>query len=252
MLALLGAIGVAYLSRGRPSSRDSADGNIAAPAIAADADRYQPAVAEGLGIALDIVLDNSGSMGDTVRGDVRSKGDAARRAILAMLDATDHAAATHPDVPVKIALHSFATTVTEVLPMQPYNRATVRRALNSIPEPHGGTAIGSALDEARAALYRSGMFRKNILVVTDGRNTNGPSPAHVAREIFSRSGGEVHIYFVAFDIDAKRFAFLHSVRGTVVPAANAEGLRIALDSLYQGHVLAESVPATTPLPAPRP
>ena len=37
------------------------------------------------------------------------------------------------------------------------------------------------MDVARAGLYRAGTFRKYILVVTDGENTNGRSPRRVAR-----------------------------------------------------------------------
>ena len=237
------------MSKACTGGRGNASADTTAPAFASDSERYRSTVSEGVGIALDIVLDNSGSMDKEAKGDSRSKSEEARRSILAMLDATDRALAANPEMPVKIALHSFASKVTEVLPMQPYDREKVRAALNSIPEPKGGTAIGAGLNAAREALYTSGMFRKNIMVVTDGRNTSGPSPERIAREIFSRSGGEVRIYFVAFDTDPKRFAFLRAVRGTVVPARNAADLHIALDSLYQGHVLAESMPANNAIPS---
>ena len=151
-----------FMSKACTGGRREAVSDTTTPALASEAERYRSTVSEGVGIALDIVLDNSGSMGDTVKGDVRSKSDEARRSILAMLDATDRAIAANPDVPVRIALHAFASKVDEVLPMQPYDRSMVRAALNSIPEPKGGTAIGAGLDAAREALYKSGMFRKNI------------------------------------------------------------------------------------------
>jgi Mg-chelatase subunit ChlD len=248
-MAPLLVLGVAFLAQACARDRRDAAADTTTPALAPEADRYRSTVSEGVGIALDIVLDNSGSMDDKVKGDARSKGEEARRAILAMLDATDRAIAANPDLPVKIALHTFSSKVDEVLPMQPYNRTLIRAALNSIPEPKGGTAIGYGLDAAREALYKSGMFRKNILVVTDGRNTTGPRPERIAREIFSRSGGEVHIYVVAFDTDPGRFAFVRGVRGTLVPAANAHGLQVALDTLYRGHVLAEAMPGSTAVPA---
>jgi Mg-chelatase subunit ChlD len=241
-------LGVVFMSKACTRDRREASADTTVPAFAPESERYRPTMSEGVGIALDIVLDNSGSMDDKAQGDTRSKSDEARRAILAMLDATDRAIAANPDVPVKIALHTFSKGVTEVLPMQPYDRAAVRAALNSIPEPKGGTAIGYGLDAAREALYTSGMFRKNILVVTDGRNTDGPRPERIAREIYSRSGGEVHIYVVAFDTDPKRFGFVRGVRGTVVPAANARGLQVALDTLYRGHVLAEAMPGSAAAP----
>ena len=204
---------------------------------------YRSEVDEGLGVALDIVLDNSGSMRDTARGDSRPKYIVAREAIERMLDATDSAVAKRPDFPVLIALHVFSDDVRTVLSMQPYNRDSVSAALARVDRPLGGTAIGRGIDEARKALYRSGVFRKNILVVTDGENTSGPSPSSVAREVFDRSEGGVRMYFVAFDVDAAKFAFVRSVKGEVIGAANATALGAALDTLYQGRVLAEALDA---------
>ena len=213
------------------------------PPSARSNEPYRSEVQEGLGVALDIVLDNSGSMADTARGDPRPKYIVAREAIERMLDATDSAVAKRPDFPVVIALHAFTDEVRTVLPMQPYNRDSVSAALARVPRPGGGTAIGRGIDEARKALYRSGVYRKNILVVTDGENTSGPSPSSVAREVFERSEGGVRLYFVAFDVDAAKFSFVHLVKGEVIGAANARALGAALDSLYQGRVLAEALDA---------
>ena len=219
-------------------SDDSTDG-----ASASDRTPYRSEVDEGLGVALDIVLDNSGSMADTARGDNRPKYLVAREAIERMLYATDSAIAQRPDFPVLIALHVFTDDVRAVLPMQPYNRDSVSAALERVAFPKGGTAIGRGIDEARRALYRSGVFRKNILVITDGENTSGPPPSRVAREVFERSEGGVRMYFVAFDVDADKFSFARSVKGEVIGAANATALGAALDTLYKGRVLAEALDA---------
>ena len=195
---------------------------------------------EGFGVALDVVLDNSGSMEDRAPGDDRPKYVVAREAIERMLDATDSAIAKRPDYPVKIAIHVFSNRVTTMLPMQPYNRDSVRAAIARVPEPDGGTAIGRAMAAARQELYRSGVFRKSMIVVTDGKNTNGPSPRRVAREIFERSEGGVAMYFVAFDVEADAFDFVREVKGETVAAANGPALAQALDDLYRGKVLAEA------------
>ena len=68
------------------------------------------------------------------------------------------------------------------LPIQPYNRGAIREALTHLPRPGGGTAIGEAMRTARPDLYRAGVFRKYLLVVTDGDNTAGRSPDDVARD----------------------------------------------------------------------
>jgi hypothetical protein len=107
------------------------------------------------------------------------------------------------------------------------------------------------MQAARADLYRAGTIRKYILVITDGENTSGPSPALVAREIDRRSEGGVRMYFVAFDVDANVFSFLRAVHGEVLGASNGVALRASLDTIYRGKILAEAMDAGETLPAAR-
>ena len=204
---------------------------------------YEAAVEEGLGAAIAILVDTSGSMKDDAPGDGRPKFLVARQAIGEMLDATDAFASKRPDFPIKVGLYSFASDVNELWPIQPYDRTKMKAALAAIPPPAGGTAIGEAMRSARPALYKAGTFRKYLLVVTDGENTRGRDPERVARDIFSRSEGGVQIYFVAFDTSADKFRFLKEVGGDVVSANTATELRAALDGIYQGKILAEAVDA---------
>jgi Mg-chelatase subunit ChlD len=204
---------------------------------------YQAAVDEGLGAAIAVIVDTSGSMKDPPAGDARPKFVIAREAIEQMLDATDAFQAKRPDFPIKIGLYSFSSGVEELRPIAPYDRSAVRAALEKLPAPGGGTAIGDAMREARPALYKAGVFRKYLLVVTDGENTRGRDPDRVAREIFSKSEGAVQIYFVAFDTSAEKFGFLKEVGGDVVSAGTGSELRSALDGIYQGKILAEAMDA---------
>ena len=201
---------------------------------------YQAEVDEGIGAAVAILVDTSGSMRDPAPGDTRPKYVVARDALEAMLDATDGFVARRPDFPVKIGLYSFSSHVRRLRPIQLYDRAALRSALADLPRPGGGTAIGEALREARPDLYRAGVFRKYLIVVTDGENTSGRSPDRVAREIRRKSGGAVQVYFVAFDTNPEKFAFLKEVGGNVIGAANGVELRSALDGIYQGRILAEA------------
>jgi Mg-chelatase subunit ChlD len=205
------------------------------------AERYKPEGDEGLGVSVVIVLDNSGSMGDRAEGDARAKAVVARRAIEQALSATDAAIAKRPDFPIKVGIVLFSDDVGTLLPVQPYSRELVSSALGRVPPPRGGTAIGDAMDAARKELFRSGTFRKVMLVVTDGDNTDGRDPAAVAEEIARRSDGGVRMYFIAFDTDADKFAFVREVKGDVVTAQNSAGLESSLSSLYESKVLAESV-----------
>ena len=202
---------------------------------------YQAEVEEGLGAAVAILVDTSGSMRERAPGDSRPKSAVAREALEAMLDATDAFIAKRPDFPIKIGLYSFSSSVRTLRSIQPYERSAIRFALTNLPGPGGGTAIGDAMREARPDLYRAGVFRKYLLVVTDGENTNGRSPDKVAREIWRKSEGGVQTYFVAFDTNPDKFAFLKDVGGDVIGAGTGAELRTALDGVYQGKILAEAV-----------
>src|SRR5262245_21257247 len=201
---------------------------------------YQSDVDEGLGAAVAILVDTSGSMRDVAPGDTRPKYVVAREALEAMLDATDAFVVKRPNFPIKIGVYSFSSSVRTLRPIQAYDRQAVRAALAALPFPGGGTAIGDAMREARPELYRAGVFRKYLLVVTDGDNTTGRSPDDVAYEIFRKSEGAVQIYFVAFDTSPQKFAFLKQTGGDVIGAGTGSELRQALDGIYQGKILAEA------------
>jgi Mg-chelatase subunit ChlD len=205
-----------------------------------DAAPYQTEVDEGVGAAVAILVDTSGSMRERVPGDDRPKYVVALDAIETMLDATDAFVARRPGFPIKVGIYSFSSSVATLRPIQPYDRAAIRQALARLPRPGGGTAIGEAMREARPDLYRAGVFRKYLLVVTDGDNTNGRDPEDVAREIFRKSQGAVQVYFVAFDTTPQKFAFLKEVGGDVIGAGTGDELHKALDAIYQGKILAEA------------
>lgn len=216
------------------------------PAAAADESAsapYQAEVEEGLGAAVAILIDTSGSMRDDGPGDSRPKHVVAQEALEAMLDATDAFIAKRPDFPIKIGVYSFSSNVRRLRPIEAYDRGAVRAALSNLPRPGGGTAIGEAMREARPDLYRAGVFRKYLLVVTDGDNTSGRSPDQVAREMWRKSEGAVQVYFVAFDTSPEKFAFLKEVGGGVISAGTGAELRTALDGIYQGKILAEAIDA---------
>src|SRR3954447_24145632 len=190
IVALLVAAGACEVHRREPD-RGSSTADTSAP--------YQATVEEGVGAAVAILVDTSGSMKERAPGDSRPKYVVAQEALEAMLDATDAFVAKRPDFPVKIGIYTFSSSVRLQRPILPYDKAALRGTIESLPRPGGGTAIGEAMREARPDLYRAGVFRKYLLVVTDGENTNGRQPDDVARDIFRKSEGAVQIYFVAFD-----------------------------------------------------
>src|SRR5262245_45785220 len=189
---------------------------------------YQAEVDEGLGAAVAILIDTSGSMGQRAPGDDRPKFEVAREALEQMLAATDAFVAKRPDFPIKIGVYSFSSDVHRLQPIAAYDRARVKQTLLAVPKPGGGTAIGEAMAAARPDLYRAGVYRKYLLVLTDGENTSGRAPDRVARQIFEKSEGGVLTYFIAFDTSPDKFRFLKEAGGDVFGAGSGQELRQAL------------------------
>ncbi|HKI38348.1 MAG TPA: vWA domain-containing protein [Gemmataceae bacterium] len=194
------------------------------------------------GTAVVVLVDTSGSMGQTVpdrSGKQRPKSEIAREALEHIVSSTADWKKSHPDRALQLAVYNFSSDVREVLPMGDFDPAKAKAALQKIPAPAGGTAIGRALEEGFKALYRSGRARKFVVCVTDGENTSGPQPDWVARGLFAQTKGEVELQFVAFDTSASQFHFLKEVNGEVVQAANGEQLQAELAKIYEQRILAE-------------
>jgi Mg-chelatase subunit ChlD len=211
---------------------------------------YVAEVPEGAGAAVEILIDCSGSMGADWHG--QKKSVAAQLALQETLQTTGEFRRLHPDRPVKVGVLAFSSDVQEILPIQEWNEEKVLSALYRLPGASGRTAIGDALDLARQQLYRSGLIRKYILVITDGVNTAGRRPEKVARSIAKRSGGAVSISVVAVDMEASSYAFIAELGGQVLQADNPASLHAAVQQIYEGKILAEAMDAEAGSPAPAP
>lgn len=199
------------------------------------------------GLAAAIVIDVSGSMDDDVRGESgrrESKIDIARRAARDLVDQFARYAEEHEDEPVLLGLYEFSERAGRpdcrpVVEMAPPDRARAETALASM-RAQGGTPIGNAMIAAKRELDATGLSRRHLLVVTDGENTDGFEPEAVAAVINRRPEAErPSMYFVAFDIDARRFERVREAGGLVLGAADARELNATLDSLLRGQILLE-------------
>jgi hypothetical protein len=194
------------------------------------------------GTAIVILVDTSGSMAQAVKdrdGKMRPKNQIAGDALRHIIQHTADWKKGHPKANLQMALYNFSSSVSEVLPMGEFDQGKAQAALDRIPKPNSGTAIGTALEAAFKALYRSGCTRKFVLCVTDGENTVGPSPDWIARHLHARTGGEVELDFVAFDTSARQFKFLSEVNGHVVEASDGARLQAEMQKIYQERILVE-------------
>jgi Mg-chelatase subunit ChlD len=199
------------------------------------------------GLAAAIVIDVSGSMDDDVRGESgrrEPKIDIARRAARDLVDQFVRYAEEHKDEPVLLGLYEFSERSGDpdcrpVIPMSRPDRARALAALASM-RASGGTPIGNAMIAAKRELDATGLSRRHLLVVTDGENTDGFEPEDVTAAINRRPEVErPSMYFVAFDLDARRFERVKEAGSLVLGAADARELNATLDSLLRGQILLE-------------
>jgi Mg-chelatase subunit ChlD len=205
------------------------------------------AVPQREGLAAAILIDVSGSMDDEVRGaDGRRepKIDIARRAARGLVEQFARYAEDHRDEPVLLGLYEFSQRAGKedcraVIPMAAPDRSRAEEALSSM-RARGGTPIGNAMIIAKQELDATGLARRHLLVVTDGENTDGFGPDRVTAGINRRPEAErPSIYFVAFDIEARRFARVRDAGALVLGAGDERELNSTLDSLLRGQILVE-------------
>lgn len=199
------------------------------------------------GLAAAILIDVSGSMDEDVRdesGRREAKIEIARRAARDLVEQFARYADDHRDEPVLLGLYEFSERSGEpdcrpVIPMSAPDRAAADRALAAM-RARGGTPIGNAMIAAKRELDATGLARRHLLVVTDGENTDGFAPDAVAAAINRRPEVErPSIYFVAFDIEQRRFERVRDAGALLLGAADARELNSTLDSLLRGQILIE-------------
>ncbi len=205
------------------------------------------------GTAAAILVDTSGSMEENVPG-TDSAGTAkiviARRAVTNLIRQFEEFAQKNPDRRALVGVYEFSSRdnqphCRQVIALGPPDSRMAANALERMV-PQGGTPIGDAMIRAKLDLDGTGMSRRHMLVVTDGKNNKGYSPGDVASAIAGQPEEDrVSLYFVAFDIGADRFSRVKDTGGLVLEAANERDLNQTMDFILTGKILAEQ--PTTPV-----
>lgn len=212
------------------------------PILATLEPSFKEATASGVGVV--ILVDASGSMGDTVKGAngrPEQKIAIARSCAMNLVQQVQKFTQQHPDNKVLMGVRAFNNNSTRVLvPLGPPNADIAAAGIASL-DASGDTPIGDAMIAAAKDLGASGLTRTHILVITDGENTAGYNPADVADAI-SRLNEDRRpaMYFVAFDTSAKPFAPLVNSGAAVLSASNGPELQTRLDALLTGKILVEA------------
>lgn len=210
-----------------------------APAQAADND----------GVAVAIIYDTSGSMGDSVRdasGRQSPKYVIANRAlenIAARLQAFVTNSAGGGPRNVQAGLFVFeGRGARQAVKFGPFDAGAFQVWAQTFHHPEGATPLGNTLTAAARAVLDSGLSRKHILIITDGINTLGPTPAEVMPKL-KRLAGEkqtgLSVHFVAFDVKADVFSDVKKLGATVVGASDEKQLNEQLEFILEKKILLE-------------
>src|SRR5205085_3637620 len=70
-------------------------------------------------------------------------------------------------------------SATAAVQFGPFNAAPFEDWAKSFSNPGGNTPLGNSLNVAARAVLNSPLTRKHVLIITDGENTTGPTPASV-------------------------------------------------------------------------
>ncbi len=201
------------------------------------------------GVAVAIIYDTSGSMKDPVpdaNGKSAPKYVIANRALQAIAKqlesfATNSAGGSAKKVEAGLFVFSGDGT-REAVKFGPLDVPALEAFARDYSSPSGNTPLGNAVRSASAAVLRSPMNRKHVLVITDGKNTAGPAPERVLSNM-KRDNKEkfeqISVHFVAFDVDAKDFEGVKKLGATVVGASNEKQLDSQLQFIVQRKILLE-------------
>ena len=205
--------------------------------------------AEEEGVALAIIYDTSGSMKELVRdnnGQQAAKYLIANRALVAITRQLQaFATNTASGAPRKIyaGLYVFSGIgAKEAVKFGPFDAAAIQQWAGNFANPSGNTPLGNAVNTAAQAVLKSPLSRKHVLVITDGINTAGPSPAVVIPKLkqqAEQNHTSLSVHFVAFDVDAKVFDSVKKLGATVVGAADEKQLNGQLEFILQKKILLE-------------
>ncbi len=210
-----------------------------APSRAADED----------GVALAIIYDTSGSMKDPVpdkSGRSAPKYVIANRALTAVarrIQVFTTNSVSGPPRKVQAALFVFqGEHGREAIKMAPFDASALESFAQHFSSPNGNTPLGNTLTAAVRAVLSSPLSHKHVLVITDGINTAGPSPAEVLpklKKLATEKGTTLAVHFVAFDVEAKVFDSVKKQGATVVGAADETQLNSQLQYILQRKILLE-------------
>jgi len=193
-------------------------------------------------LALVILYDGSGSMGDKVpnlNGVPTPKYQLANNAVATIAQKIENYC-TNKNVTIDAGLLYFTQATVKVgIPFHAFQAKSFEDWARNFKSPVGNTPLGEGIKEANKMLATSKAVKKHILIVTDGESNQGETPQAVLARMKAQQDF-TSVYFVAFDVSARVFAPVKALGATVVSASNELELKTQIDSLLGKKILLEA------------
>jgi len=185
------------------------------------------------GIAIAIVYDTSGSMGDKVQtatNQSKEKFRVANEALTNIVEKVDAYAQNHP---VQASLITFNGSP---IPLSKWNKQAFSTWLKKFDSVGGGTPLGEAIAEAGKVLAAANADQKHIVVLTDGESNGNLKPEAAVAKLKTLTP-KPNIYIVAFDVNSAAFEKVKA--DTLILPANGKTLDTGLQTLFGSKILME-------------
>jgi len=196
-------------------------------------------------IAISIVYDASGSMGDAAynaQGQPERKSDIANRAMLNIGKQLDRYLSVNTNRLIALSIvliKGGSAKLNSHAVITGSSSEFFTKWVNKFPGTGGGTPLGYAVDTAvkQNEVYPS-ISKRHVLVVTDGMNTSGPNSDYFINE-HKKVNQSLGFHFVAFDIGAGTFKTSQDLGATVVEAFDEKQLTERLNFVLIEKILLE-------------
>jgi predicted small secreted protein len=179
-------------------------------------------------VGIMFCMDVSPSMNDRVGAD--RKMDISKQCIKQVLSQIETYAQQHPKKQIKVGLVAFSGDAEIIKPLEPFQRAELERAVDSL-RIGSATAIGTAMEVGARELLRAGVENKALIVLTDGENNRGSRPDWVVDAILQSRNAQqaatddVKVFLLAFDINAGLFSDVKQAGASVLESRDQASLK---------------------------
>lgn len=209
-------------------------------------DRIPAAAPTEDGIAVAIVYDTSGSMGEVIntKHGTERKHVVGIRALKAVADRLTVWAVNNQNKKIEVGIYTFDGDAggKAILPLSILNTQSFNEGIKNVPSPEGSTPLGPTMELAGRALLKSNQSHRHMIVISDGENNRGASPQAVLKWVTtaaSEKSSTVGTYFIAMDMNSDVFKPVREQGASLFSADDENSLNTQLTFVLEKKILLE-------------